>query len=169
MTASGPLKGVLAYTDEPLVSIDLNHDAASSIAKALRLPDNVHELSAKKSETFALEEAGIAVHGDFTPWNLLFQNGKLSGILDFELARRDHRIADFALAWRGQYDDVIHAYFEVAPISAEEWALLTPLWWAQLIEGACRNIRAGVRDDGWTLKMLMRRSKLMGDASSIDQ
>ena len=113
--------------------------------------------------------AGIAVHGDFAPWNLLFQNGKLSGILDFELARRDHRIADFALAWRGQYDDVIHAYFEVAPISAEEWALLTPLWWAQLIEGACRNIRAGLRDDGWTLKMLMRRSKLMGDASSIDQ
>ena len=113
--------------------------------------------------------AGIAVHGDFTPWNLLFQNGKLSGILDFELARRDHRIADFALAWRGQYDDVIHAYFEVTPIRAEEWALLTPLWWAQLIEGACRNIRAGVRDDGWTLKMLMRRSKLMGDASSIYQ
>ena len=113
--------------------------------------------------------AGIVVHGDFAPWNLLFQNGKLSGILDFELAHRDHRIADFALAWRGQYDDVIHAYFEVAPISAEEWALLTPLWWAQLIEGACRNIRAGVRDDGWTLKMLMRRSKLMGDASSIYQ
>ena len=40
--------------------------------------------------------AGIVVHGDFTPWNLLFQDGKLSGILDFELARRDHRIADFA-------------------------------------------------------------------------
>ena len=28
--ASGPLKGVLAVTNEPLVSIDLNHDAASS-------------------------------------------------------------------------------------------------------------------------------------------
>ena len=110
--------------------------------------------------------AGIAVHGDFTPWNLLFQDEKLTGILDFELARWDHRIADFALAWRGQYDDVIHAYSEVVPISAEEWALLTPLWWAQLIEGACRNIRIGVRDDGWTLKMLLRRSKLMGAASS---
>ena len=47
----------------PVALVRGNHDAASSIAKALRLPDNVHELSAKKSETFALEEAGIAVHG----------------------------------------------------------------------------------------------------------
>jgi Ser/Thr protein kinase RdoA (MazF antagonist) len=100
---------------------------------------------------------------------LLFKDGLLTGILDFELAHSDHRIADFALAWRGQYDDVITAYSEVASLEAEEWALLTPLWWAQLIEGACRNIRAGVRDDGWTLQMLLRRSKLMGVASSADQ
>ncbi|WP_309602562.1 type I glyceraldehyde-3-phosphate dehydrogenase [Sphingomonas sp.] len=32
---SGPLKGVLAYTDEPLVSIDLNGDAASSTVDSL--------------------------------------------------------------------------------------------------------------------------------------
>jgi glyceraldehyde 3-phosphate dehydrogenase len=28
--SKGPLKGVLAYTDEPLVSIDFNHNPASS-------------------------------------------------------------------------------------------------------------------------------------------
>jgi glyceraldehyde 3-phosphate dehydrogenase len=32
---SGPLKGVLAYTDEPLVSIDLNHNPASSTVDSL--------------------------------------------------------------------------------------------------------------------------------------
>ena len=32
---SGPLKGILAYTDEPLVSIDLNHNAASSTVDSL--------------------------------------------------------------------------------------------------------------------------------------
>ena len=32
---SGPLKGILAYTDEPLVSIDLNHNAASSTIDSL--------------------------------------------------------------------------------------------------------------------------------------
>jgi glyceraldehyde 3-phosphate dehydrogenase len=33
--ANGPLKGVLGYTDEPLVSIDLNHDAHSSTVDSL--------------------------------------------------------------------------------------------------------------------------------------
>ncbi len=32
---SGPLKGLLGYTDEPLVSIDFNHDAASSTVDSL--------------------------------------------------------------------------------------------------------------------------------------
>ncbi|CAA9523708.1 MAG: NAD-dependent glyceraldehyde-3-phosphate dehydrogenase [uncultured Sphingosinicella sp.] len=32
---SGPLKGILAYTDEPLVSIDLNHNPASSTIDSL--------------------------------------------------------------------------------------------------------------------------------------
>ncbi len=33
--ADGPLKGVLAFTDEPLVSIDFNHDPASSTVDSL--------------------------------------------------------------------------------------------------------------------------------------
>jgi glyceraldehyde 3-phosphate dehydrogenase len=33
--AEGPLKGILAYTEEPLVSIDFNHDPASSTLDAL--------------------------------------------------------------------------------------------------------------------------------------
>ncbi len=33
--AEGPLKGVLAYTDEPLVSIDFNHDSHSSTIDSL--------------------------------------------------------------------------------------------------------------------------------------
>ena len=32
---SGPLKGIIAYTDEPLVSIDLNHNPASSTVDSL--------------------------------------------------------------------------------------------------------------------------------------
>ena len=37
MTASqsGPLAGILAYTDEPLVSIDFNHNPASSTVDSL--------------------------------------------------------------------------------------------------------------------------------------
>jgi DNA repair exonuclease SbcCD nuclease subunit len=47
----------------PVVLVRGNHDAASSVVKALRLPDNVKELSSKKAETFELRDAKIAVHG----------------------------------------------------------------------------------------------------------
>jgi Ser/Thr protein kinase RdoA (MazF antagonist) len=110
--------------------------------------------------------SGIIIHGDFTPWNLHFLDGRLSGILDFELAHWDHRTGDFALAWRGKYDEVIHAYAGVSPLEPEEWALLTPLWWAFLIEGACQYLRDGIRDDGWTIKQILRRSPLMGPDSA---
>lgn len=83
-------------------------------------------------------------------------------MLDFELAHLDHRIADFALSWRGKYDAVIEGYHEVTPLSPEEWALLTPMWSAYLIEGACHDLASGSPDDGWTLRMLLRRSPLMG-------
>lgn len=74
----------------------------------------------------------------------------------------DHRVGDFALAWRGKDDDVIHGYAEGAPLEDEEWALVTPLWWAQLIEVGCYDLWRGVRDDGWTIRKLLQRSPLMG-------
>ena len=40
-----------------------NHDAASQITKALRLPDNVHLFSTKQPETKTIESLGVAVHG----------------------------------------------------------------------------------------------------------
>jgi len=36
------------------------------------------------------------------------------------------------------------------------------MWWAFLIEGACSDLAAGRRDDGWTAKQLLRRSPLLG-------
>jgi Ser/Thr protein kinase RdoA (MazF antagonist) len=106
--------------------------------------------------------SGIIIHGDFTPWNLRYIGRRLSGILDFELAHWDHRIGDFALSWRGRYDEIVHAYAEVSPLHPEEWELLTPMWWAGLIENACRDIAGGTSDDGWTIRSLLRRSPLMG-------
>jgi len=47
----------------PVVIVRGNHDAASTIVNALRLPDNVHELSDKKAESFALPDANACVHG----------------------------------------------------------------------------------------------------------
>ncbi|PKN43161.1 MAG: DNA repair exonuclease [Deltaproteobacteria bacterium HGW-Deltaproteobacteria-18] len=40
-----------------------NHDAASSLTRALSLPDNVTLFSHKKPETRTLDELGVAIHG----------------------------------------------------------------------------------------------------------
>lgn len=109
---------------------------------------------------------GIVIHGDFTPWNLHFTNGQLSGILDFELAHWDHRVGDFALSWRGKYDEVIYGYDEVSPLSPPEWDLITPLWWSFLIEGACQSLQNGTGVDEWIIKKLLQRSPLMGPDSA---
>ena len=106
--------------------------------------------------------AGMIIHGDFTPWNLHFVNGQLTGILDFEMSHWNHRMAEFALAWRGQHDEVIYGYAEVTPLSTEEWELLTPLWWAWLIEGVCKGLARGRCGDDWAMSHLLRRSPLMG-------
>jgi DNA repair exonuclease SbcCD nuclease subunit len=53
----------LREANVPVVIVRGNHDAASSVVKALRLPETVHELSARKPETRVLEKIGIAVHG----------------------------------------------------------------------------------------------------------
>jgi hypothetical protein len=79
-----------------------------------------------------------------------------------ELAHWDHRVADFALSWRGKYDEVIHGYSEVSPLEPEEWALITPLWWAGLIDGACHDLRNGTPDDGWTIKKLLSAVRVDG-------
>ena len=59
----------------------------------------------------------VVLHGDFTCWNLLFEHGHLTGVLDFEATHLNYRVADFALAWRGQQSDVIRGYEEVSPLS----------------------------------------------------
>jgi DNA repair exonuclease SbcCD nuclease subunit len=47
----------------PVVIVRGNHDAASSITKSLRLPDNVRELASKKPDTIELADADTLVHG----------------------------------------------------------------------------------------------------------
>ena len=123
---------------------------------------HLHRARARIDGLGLRERPGLVIHGDFTPWNLRFHRGRLSGVLDFELAHWDHRVADFALSWRGKHDSIIHAYAEVSPLDPEEWEMLTPMWWAYLIEGACHLMAQRERDDGWIMRQLLRRSPLMG-------
>jgi hypothetical protein len=92
---------------------------------------------------------------------LLYSGDRLTGLIDFELARHDHRVADFSLAWRGKYDDVIYGYEQLSPLSEDERLILVVAWWATLIDVGCRNLINGLCDDGWTANKLRERSSLM--------
>lgn len=51
---------------------------------------------------------------------------------------------------------------KVSPLELEELELITPMWWAGLIENACRHLKEGTWDDGWIVRKLLERSPLMG-------
>ena len=53
----------LREANVPVVLVRGNHDAQSSVVKALRLPDNVHELPSRKPSSFAVPDANVVVHG----------------------------------------------------------------------------------------------------------
>ena len=55
--------GRLRQAGIPVFLVSGNHDAASKITKALRLPDNVVHFSSRKPETSQLHELGVAIHG----------------------------------------------------------------------------------------------------------
>ncbi|MFD0579522.1 phosphotransferase enzyme family protein [Dactylosporangium darangshiense] len=75
------------------------------------------------------------IHGDFTPWNLLYDDGRLTGVVDFEATHYTFQVADFALSWRGYHDNVLRGYDEVRPLSDLEWQLVRPVFWAWLFIG----------------------------------
>ncbi len=108
------------------------------------------------------------LHSDFAPWNLLYRDGDLSGVLDFETTHRNFVVADFALSWRGEADAVIEGYRSVRPLDEADLHLLTPVFWAWMFLGVVDALRA--MHDGrieprrlqWTVTNLLKRSSLMG-------
>lgn len=53
----------LREANVPVVLVRGNHDAQSSVVKALRLPENVHELSSRKPASFGVPGTNVVVHG----------------------------------------------------------------------------------------------------------
>lgn len=111
----------------------------------------------------------LVMHGDFVGRNLLFEGERLTGILDFELTHLGYRAADFGMSWRGCYDEVVHGYEEVHPLSELDRQLIVPSFWAGLVFGVTKELAAmdddalSLKDFTWHLKLLGRRSPLFGD------
>ena len=109
----------------------------------------------------------IVLHSDFAQWNLLFESGRLTGILDFEATHLNYRVADFALSWRGYQDEVLDGYQEVHKLTDLDWELLIPAYWSWLFAGVKAEIKAmtsgkvPLQRFGWQIKHLIRRSGLL--------
>jgi aminoglycoside phosphotransferase (APT) family kinase protein len=108
----------------------------------------------------------IVLHGDFIPWNTLFEGERLSGIVDFEATHLNYRVSDFALSWRGHQDDVIQGYEQVRVLNELDWQLLVPCYWSWLFLGIQEEISAMIEgnapyhDFAWQVRHLIRRSKI---------
>ncbi|HEB68021.1 MAG TPA: DNA repair exonuclease [Desulfobulbus sp.] len=57
-----------------VVLVSGNHDAASRITRALRLPDNVTHLSSRSPRTLELEDLAVAIHGQSYPRRAVREN-----------------------------------------------------------------------------------------------
>ena len=104
--------------------------------------------------------APVAIHGDLTPWNIRYARGAFSAVLDFDAAHLDLRVADFALSWRGQHDDVLRGYEEVSPLEQVERELLVPIYWAWIIASAVAGIEAGEATTDWAVRHLLRTGRI---------
>ena len=57
----------LADEKIPVFIIAGNHDAANKMTKSLRLPEGVHSFGSRKPDTFLIDDAGVAIHGQSFP------------------------------------------------------------------------------------------------------
>jgi len=111
----------------------------------------------------------VVLHGDFARWNLLFEDDRLTGILDFEASHRNYRVADFALSWRGDQDEVLAGYTEVHPLSELDWQLLVPVFWSWLFLGMKQHIGDILSGEGpphgleWQIKHLLKRAGVLAE------
>jgi Ser/Thr protein kinase RdoA (MazF antagonist) len=105
----------------------------------------------------------VVLHGDFTPWNIFYSGGQLSGIFDFEAAHLNFRASDFALSWRGYQDDVVAGYEELHPLSEAEQGAIVPAFWSWIFMGI-RDVLAAKDPNAlptfeWEIKKLVLRSR----------
>ena len=118
------------------------------------------------------EARRVVLHGDFTPWNLLYEGDRLTGVVDLEAAHVNFLVAEFAGAWRGEADYLLSAYDGIDPLEEIDWALLVPAFWSWMFLGvadAITAMRSGAiepRELRWTVTNLVKRTPLMGAESA---
>lgn len=141
-----------AGLDDRIIVRRLRHDRALTGAI-------LAERDAVFDELASLEPATLPrtlIHGDFHAGNLLFHQGWLTGLLDFDYARPDARVVDLAIATiylnPADTDALVAGYAEAAELEDRELAGIAVLRRARRLEhvGVClglRNLDTAVLDE----------------------
>lgn len=104
----------------------------------------------------------MPIHGDFQRWNLLWHEGQVTGLLDFDFCRRDALVCDIApllMPFQPLEQRLARALFEgyqsVRPLSDSEWDLLPSLVRAALLKHMAL-VLAGWRTQGGPVDAVVR-------------
>jgi Ser/Thr protein kinase RdoA (MazF antagonist) len=109
----------------------------------------------------------MIVHGDFAPWNVHYQHGRLAGVIDFGLAHLDSRPYELAIARTYRAPDAAAAYrAELArhgwPLTGLEEAAIEPVYHAFRIDMAAWEMKAGLQAGRYDLAAIERHLSRAG-------
>jgi len=124
--------------------------AATDSEVARRFETALAALEARDLPRVFAGEPRMVVQGDFAPWNLRLHAGRLTGLLDFELAHVDVRAADVAFARRGYHDAVVEGYLEKTPLSGAELGAFDGLWLGGIFAGLWRVLESRLAEGAVT-------------------
>ena len=121
----------------------------------------------------------LPIHGDFQRFNLLWEQERITGIVDFDWSRRDALIADlgpllvpFMPLEPEQAAALLKGYQSVRPLTERERALLMPMARAGLLRWVATLLAewsgAGEIPDGIERTMTVRWAALEGAAAGFE-
>jgi Ser/Thr protein kinase RdoA (MazF antagonist) len=110
----------------------------------------------------AAELPVTVIHGDFAEWNVHYQNGRLSGVIDFGLAHQDTRPHELAIARTYRAPETADAYRgELTrsgwPLSALEEAAITPIYHAFRLDMVTWDLDHGLKTGEYDLAAIERQ------------
>jgi Ser/Thr protein kinase RdoA (MazF antagonist) len=102
------------------------------------------------------------VHGDFAEWNLHFADGRLSGIIDFDLVHTDSRSWEFVVARVRRSPGLLTGYQRTAtelgnPLTEQELAAINPLERVFRVNMVMAELWSGPRAGGFDVPMVERQ------------
>ena len=102
------------------------------------------------------------IHGDFTEWNVHYDNDGLAGVIDFGLCRLESRPYELAIARTWRAPEVIAGYTqELArhgwPLTELEQSLLVPIYHAFRVDMALWAVHEGRHSGDYNLTHIERQ------------